>query len=88
MVGRGLQQLTSALGADEPQAVGPGRYEIDVSEPPRSIALLWDTSSSVSGWTPAIIAAVRSITEDASPGRDEISLFPFHDPIAQPLLQA
>ena len=69
-------------------SIGPGRYKVIVSEPPRSIALLWDTSSSVSGSTPAIIAAVRSIAQDASPGRDEINLFPFHDPVAQPLLKA
>lgn len=68
--------------------VAAGRYEVDVSEPPRSIALLWDTSGSTSGWKPAIIAAVRSIAQGVSPGRDEVNLFPFRDPLAQPLLKA
>jgi hypothetical protein len=64
-----------------------GSYTIDVSEPPISIALVWDTSDSVRDWLPSIIAAVRSVAQDASPGRVEFNLFPFRDPTTQALLK-
>ncbi len=64
-----------------------GSYTVDVSEPPISIALVWDTSDSVRDWLPSIIAAVRSVAEDATPGRVEFNLFPFRDPATQPLLK-
>jgi hypothetical protein len=64
-----------------------GTYTVDVSEPPISIALVWDTSDSVRDWLPSIIAAVRSVAQDASPGRVEFNLFPFRDPTTQPLLK-
>jgi hypothetical protein len=95
-------QVTNAAGAAMPlqeDAVGPdvhryraslppGQYDVTVIEPPHSIAVVWDTSGSVGGWIPAIIAAVRNFTRDAVPGRDEIDLLPFRDPIAEPLLPA
>jgi Mg-chelatase subunit ChlD len=65
-----------------------GTYSVEVAEPPRSIALVWDTSGSVANWVPAITASVRSIAQDAAPGRDEINLLPFADPLAQPLLKS
>ncbi|HEX3756437.1 MAG TPA: VWA domain-containing protein [Rhizomicrobium sp.] len=68
--------------------VTAGTYTVEVSEPPRSIALAWDTSASVASWMAAITASVRSIAQDASPGRDEINLFPFADPQAIPLLKS
>jgi hypothetical protein len=64
-----------------------GSYTVDVSEPPISIALVWDTSDSVRDWLPSIIAAVRSVAQDASPGRVEFNLLPFRDPTTQPLLK-
>jgi hypothetical protein len=65
----------------------PGKYMIEVSEPPRSLVLSWDTSDSVSDWIPAITEAVRSVAQDASPGREELNLVPFHEPVAIPLLK-
>ena len=64
-----------------------GTYTVAVSEPPISVALVWDTSDSVRDWLPSIIAAVRSVAQDASPGRVEFNLFPFRDPTTQALLK-
>ncbi|HWB14762.1 MAG TPA: VWA domain-containing protein [Vicinamibacterales bacterium] len=63
-----------------------GQYDVTVVEPPHSIAVVWDTSASVSDWLPAIVAAVRSFTRNAAPGRDEMALLPLHDPVAKPLV--
>ncbi|HVW04337.1 MAG TPA: VWA domain-containing protein, partial [Vicinamibacterales bacterium] len=62
-----------------------GQYDVTVVEPPHSIAVVWDTSASVGGWLPAIVAAVRSFTRNAVPGRDEMALLPLRDPVAKPL---
>ncbi|MCA8934292.1 MAG: pre-peptidase C-terminal domain-containing protein [Rhodospirillaceae bacterium] len=64
----------------------PGAYFVEVEEPPRSIALLWDTSGSVASFVPAIFSAVRGFTRGIVPGREEVNLFPFSDN-PRPLLE-
>ncbi len=67
-------------------AVTPGRYYAIVEEPPRSIAVVWDTSGSVGPYVPTIIQSVRSFVRFLQPGRDEVQLMAFDDPTAKPLL--
>lgn len=67
-------------------AVTGGRYIIHVDEPPRSLAVVWDTSGSVGPYIPAIIQSIRGFARYLRPGRDEASLLPFREPEATPLL--
>lgn len=67
-------------------AIGPGPHLIRVAEPPRSIAIVWDSSGSVSRFIPAIVNGVRSFSRFVEPGRDEANLFPFATPRSRPLL--
>lgn len=67
-------------------AVTPGRYTAIVEEPPRSIAVVWDTSASVGPYVQTIIQSVRSFVRFLQPGRDEVQLMAFDDPTARPLL--
>lgn len=66
--------------------VSPGRYYAFVDEPPRSIAVVWDTSGSVGPYVPTIIQSIRSFVRYLTPGRDEVQLMAFDDPVARPLL--
>ncbi|BCW90680.1 hypothetical protein sos41_38540 [Alphaproteobacteria bacterium SO-S41] len=66
--------------------VSPGRYYVKVEEPPRSIALVWDTSGSVGPYVPTIIQSIRGFSRSLTPGRDEVALLPFSDPKAVPIL--
>ncbi len=88
--GKTVPLTEDSLSPDERQYkadLPAGSYTVDVSEPPISIALAWDTSDSVRIWLPSIIAAVRSAAQDASPGRVELNLFPFRDPATKGLLK-
>ncbi|MFT3810603.1 MAG: VWA domain-containing protein [Micropepsaceae bacterium] len=67
-------------------AITPGRYTAIVEEPPRSIAVVWDTSGSVGPYVDTIIQSVRSFVRYLTPGRDEVQLMAFDDPVARPLL--
>lgn len=66
--------------------VSPGRYYATIEEPPRSIAVVWDTSGSVGPYVPTIIQSVRSFVRYLTPGRDEVQLLAFDDPVARALL--
>lgn len=55
----------------------PGTYLLRISEPPRSVAILWDTSGSVGPYIPRILDAVRVWATSLKPGRDRIQLLPF-----------
>ena len=50
----------------------PGDYHLQIVEPPRSVVVTWDTSSSVGGYIPRILAAVRSYGDGLVPGRDAL----------------
>lgn len=67
--------------------IGPGPHLIRVAEPPRSIAIVWDSSGSVASYIPAIVNGVRSFSRFVEPGRDEANLFPFSSPRSRPLLE-
>jgi hypothetical protein len=67
--------------------VSPGRYYAFVEEPPRSIAVVWDTSGSVGPYVPTIIQSIRSFVRYLTPGRDEVQLLAFDDPYARPILK-
>lgn len=54
-----------------------GSYFLQVQEPPRSVALLWDSSGSVSSQVESIFGAVRSFARDLQPGREEVQFYPF-----------
>lgn len=64
----------------------PGDYHLQIAEPPRSVVVTWDTSSSVGGYIPRILAAVRSYGDGLVPGRDALNLLPFGS--GAPLLDA
>ena len=55
----------------------PGRYLLAIEEPPRSVAILWDTSGSVQAFVPGILAAVRVWSQSLQPGRDRLQLLAF-----------
>jgi Mg-chelatase subunit ChlD len=57
--------------------VPPGSYLLEVYEPPRSVAILWDTSGSVAAYIPRTLAAVRVWAGSLIPGRDRLQLLPF-----------
>lgn len=57
--------------------VQPGSYLLAIQEPPRSVAILWDTSGSVQAYAPGILAAVRLWSQSLMPGRDRLQLLPF-----------
>ena len=58
-------------------AADPGSHLLRISEPPRSVAILWDTSDSVGPYIPRILDAVRIWATSLKPGRDRIQLLPF-----------
>ena len=66
--------------------VSAGRYYAFVEEPPRSIAVVWDTSGSVSPYVSTIIQSVRSFVRYLTPGRDEVQLLAFAEPVSRPIL--
>ena len=57
--------------------VEPGDYLLEIFEPPRSVAILWDTSGSVGAYIPRTLAAVRLWAQSLQPGRDRLQLLPF-----------
>lgn len=67
-------------------AVTQGRYFIRVEEPPRSLAVVWDTSGSVGPYISTIVQSIRGFARYLKTGRDEASLLPFREPEATPLL--
>lgn len=66
--------------------VSPGRYYAFVEEPPRSIAIVWDTSGSVGPYVSTIIQSIRSFVRYLTPGRDEVQLLAFADPVSRAIL--
>lgn len=67
--------------------IAAGNYYIHVEEPPRSIAIVWDTSGSVSPYVTTIMQSVRGFVRFLTPGRDEVQLLAFGDPEAIPLMK-
>src|SRR5690606_17317604 len=68
-------------------AVAPGPYWLRVEDPPRSVALSWDTSGSVHQYIPAIVQAMRNFAEGLRPEREVVNLFPFRDQATAGLLE-
>ena len=57
--------------------LSPGTAYVQIVEPPRSLAVVWDTSGSVSAYINQINRAIMSFASDLKPGRDEVNLIPF-----------
>ena len=55
----------------------PGTTLVQIEEPPRSVAILWDTSGSVGAFVPGILESVRLWSQSLRPGRDLLQLLPF-----------
>ncbi|MEM1152640.1 MAG: VWA domain-containing protein [Pseudomonadota bacterium] len=55
----------------------PGEYELVIDEPPRSIVLAWDTSSSTLPYRSEIDQAARDFSSHLSPGHEALNLLPF-----------
>jgi hypothetical protein len=67
--------------------LAPGGYYLRITEPPRSVILSWDTSISVSPYTPEIVQAIMGFVSEIEPGREEVNLIPFGgDGTTKPLL--
>lgn len=50
---------------------------VEVSEPPRNVAFLWDTSPSVGSYVPIIYNAMITYAGDLVPGRDAANFAPY-----------
>lgn len=59
--------------------VPEGPVYVEVREPPRSVALLWDQSGSVSGFLPQIYSAVTEFVEGVESGKEVANLYPFQN---------
>ena len=73
-----LKKDTQARGELELTAiVEPGRYYLQVFEPPRSIVITWDTSGSVSRYLQTIQEAVLHFVQQVQPEYEFVNLMPF-----------
>lgn len=73
-----------------PLAPGAGPYLLRVAKPPDAVMVAWDTSLSVSVFTPAIVAAVQAMATGLAPGVEVMNFAPFRlqkDGEGQPLLR-
>ena len=59
----------------------PGRYRLDVVEPPRSIVFAWDGSGSISAMQPAIYQALNRFAQGLIPGQEAVNLLPLGGPL-------
>ena len=64
-------------GQAAPIAPGQGPFRLEISRPADAIVVAWDTSLSVSTYTPAILSAVRDMAENLSPGVQAMNFVPF-----------
>jgi Mg-chelatase subunit ChlD len=60
--------------------VEPGDYLLRLEEPKRSVVFAWDTSGSVSPYTPITYAALAGFARDLDPDREVVQLLAFDDP--------
>lgn len=72
-----MQQRREGRGVRYTASTAPGPLFVRVTEPPRSVALLWDRSGSVSSFIPQIHAAVGQFVEGVEPEREVANLMPF-----------
>ena len=63
-----------------------GAYWMQVAQPPHSVIVAWDTSTSVNGFSDGIERVVRRLSHDIVAGQEEVNLVPFRGPASQPLL--
>lgn len=71
-------------------APGAGPYLLRIAKPPDSVMVAWDTSMSVSVFTPAIMAAVQAMATGLAPGVEVMNFAPFRpvkDGEGEPLLR-
>lgn len=54
-----------------------GSIYLNITEPPRNVLFLWDTSASIGAYLPVIYNALGSYAQDLEPGRDAANLLPF-----------
>ncbi len=66
--------------------VEPGDYLLRLDEPPRSVVFSWDTSGSVSPYTPITYASLGRFVRDLDPDRESAQLLAFDDPAPRWLL--
>ncbi len=60
--------------------VEPGTYDLQLSEPKRSVIFAWDTSGSVGPYTPITYASLARFARDLDPEREYVQLLAFNDP--------
>ena len=63
----------------EAEIVGGEPYFLRIEEPPRSIALVWDNSGSISPFKETLYPSILSFTRDVKPGLEFVNLLPFQD---------
>ena len=61
-------------------ALPPGDYYLEVREPPRSIAFIWDGSGSIANMQPAIYRAIRRFAKGLLPGEEVANLMALGGP--------
>lgn len=60
--------------------VAPGRYLLRIHEPPRSVAIAFDTSPSLANFAPVIRHAVADYAAGTVPGREYVNFLNFGSP--------
>ncbi|MDF1521851.1 MAG: hypothetical protein P1P87_03415 [Trueperaceae bacterium] len=60
--------------------VEPGDYLLRLEEPERSVVFAWDTSGSVSPYTPITYTALAGFARDLDPDREVVQLLAFDNP--------
>ncbi|WP_444984642.1 hypothetical protein [Halomonas mongoliensis] len=61
--------------------IAPGDYRLDVTEPRRAIAFLWDASGSLSHHQPSILRAVSRFADGLDPEQEVANLMPLGGPL-------
>lgn len=92
-----VEDAKGAVLALTPVADAPGRYTtpaaagtyfIEVSQPPRSVIVAWDTSGSVGTFVEGIERVVQRLSRDIVAGQEEVNMIPFRGDQSVPLLDA
>ncbi len=63
----------------EAEVGGGGRYFLKVEEPPRSIAMVWDNSGSISPFKETLYPSILGFSKDVLPGLEFVNLLVFKD---------
>lgn len=61
--------------------IPPGDYRLDVTEPKRAIAFLWDASGSLAHHQPSILRAVSRFADGLDPEQEVANLMPLGGPL-------